>query len=442
MDLGDNAKVTYTLPRDMQQYFLIESSSGIIRAKTAIDREAMDEVRFYVTAMDHGTPPLSSSALVIVEIQDVNDQAPIFPKSEYTFAVLENEPEGTVVGQVMADDADGMLYNTVTYMFLPSHNSDDFYIDEATGQISTKTMLDREGQFVYYLDVLAQDKGSSRPLSSSASVTVYINDKNDNAPIFDYPSDFNNTISVSSQAPKGYVVTKITAHDLDLGQNAKIVYEIYSGNKEGMFEIDPMHGTLIVKEDLSHIVNKVYALSIVAKDSGEPVNMAFSNLNLVVNKSVPFPLAESQKGTLIGQNFTIVISVACVSALVIVVLVIAIVCLKRQDADRQARKYNCRMQALRMMSKDAENQKPAATAAPWDKSTAQNKCNGKTPVDHSQTVIPDTIDEDKFTAIPLSLPDDPQKTPQKTINREGVQKIWPTPPSPGKLQVCNMFQQN
>ena len=434
IDMGNNAKVTYSLPRDMHKYFRIESS-GIIRAKTAIDREEMEEVRFYVTATDHGNPPLSSSALVIVEIQDVNDQAPIFPKSEYTFAVFENEPEGTAVGQVIADDADGILYNTVTYTFLPNHNSDDFYIDESTGQISTKAVLDREGQFVYYLDVLAQDKGSSRPLSSSASVTIYINDKNDNSPIFDYPLNFNNTIYISSQVPKGYVVTKVTAHDLDLGQNAKIVYEIHSGNKDGMFEIDPMHGTLIVKEDLGHIKNKIYDLSIVVKDSGQPVNMAFSNMNLVVNRSLPFPLAESQKGTLIGQNFTIVISVACVSALVIVVLVIAIVCLKRQDADRQARKYNCRMQALRMMSKDAENQKPG-TNTPWDKSTVHSKCNGNTPVDCSQTVVPDTADEQKFTILPQSHPDDPQKTPQKTINKESVQKIWPTPPSPRKLQVC------
>ncbi|KAK2169179.1 hypothetical protein LSH36_12g30009 [Paralvinella palmiformis] len=433
-DLGVNAEISYSLPGDMRRYFSIDPSSGVIRARTAIDREVMDEMRFYVVATDHGEPPLSSSALVIVEIQDVNDQAPIFPKDEYTFAVYENEPEGTPVGQVLADDADGLLYNTVTYKFLPSHNTNAFRIDEATGQISTASVLDREVQFVYYLEVLAQDKGSSRSLSSSTSVTVYVNDRNDNAPIFDYPSESNNTIYLSNQVPKGYVITKITAHDVDLGQNAKIVYDIESGNRDGMFHIDGMHGTLVVKEDLSHILSKMYELRIVARDSGDEMNMAFSNLNLVVNRSVPFPLAESQRGTLIGHNFTIVISVACVSALIIVVLVVAIVCLKRQDADRQARKYNCRMQALRMMSKDGDNPK-ASGDAPWDRAANQTKCNGTTPVDHSQIDITDVTDQQRFTSIPLCLPDTSLKTQQKIPNKDGQPKIWPTSTNSGNAQV-------
>ncbi|XP_052131065.1 cadherin-11-like [Frankliniella occidentalis] len=66
---------------------LIDNSSGYISVAKPLDREVLSSYVLEVEAVDGGIPPLSSIALLNVEISDVNDNAPVFSEKNYTAVV-------------------------------------------------------------------------------------------------------------------------------------------------------------------------------------------------------------------------------------------------------------------------------------------------------------------------------------------------------------------
>ena len=153
-DDGDNAVVRYSL-RDGAG-FEIDEDSGVIKATESFDREAAARHRFFVVAGDRGRPASrSSSAEVVVDIVDVNDERPRFERPSYALSVPENSPAGTAVGTVKAADPDGSPFDHVTY----TTASTVFGVDRDTGRITTLQPLDREVVPVYSLTVVATDSG-------------------------------------------------------------------------------------------------------------------------------------------------------------------------------------------------------------------------------------------------------------------------------------------
>ena len=65
-----------------------------------------------ILAIDFGEPPRTGTADVIILIDDVNDQNPVFSESNYIFKILENQLPGTIVGHVSATDLDLASDNT------------------------------------------------------------------------------------------------------------------------------------------------------------------------------------------------------------------------------------------------------------------------------------------------------------------------------------------
>ena len=56
--------------------------------------------------MDAGEPPLSASATVALSVTDINDNPPVLDQPSYCFAVAENEPAGSHVGDLTVSDSD------------------------------------------------------------------------------------------------------------------------------------------------------------------------------------------------------------------------------------------------------------------------------------------------------------------------------------------------
>ena len=351
-DSGANADIRYSVSREASNWFHVNPHTGAITAKESIDRERNDMFSFYVLAADHGHPAKTGSAVVVVNIEDVNDEAPRFSKpGGYTMSVAENKSPGAEVGAVSADDLDGPEFNSFHYSLESGGRvADVFFIHPRTGLITTKVKLDREEQLVYYLKVKASDD-STPPKSGTVSVTVYVTDVNDNKPQFDYPTKDNNSVHISNMVPKDYTVAKVSAHDLDMDVNSKLSYIFFSGNEERIFAIDEDVGTITVTTDMSAITFHVYGLHIMAKDHGIPERYDVATLNIIVNKSIPFPLGGGSNNSILsGHNFVIVISLACACAVITIILVIAIILIRRQDRGKRIHKYNCRMEALRMLT--------------------------------------------------------------------------------------------
>ncbi|ELT87522.1 hypothetical protein CAPTEDRAFT_92665, partial [Capitella teleta] len=391
-----------------------------------LDREKQSRYNLAVLCRDKGKEPQTSVVHIPVNVTDINDHAPVFSQPSYSAEIIERNYIGAVVLRINATDKDlGDNAKIFTYSILPSHTSTNtFTIDRHTGRITNTKILDREAQSVYYLLVSASDRGIP-PLSSTASVSIFVADRNDNPPVFEYPKQNNNTLHISNQASKGYLVTRIKAFDLDIAGNAQLTYHFKTvkGQKQAYFDLDPKLGTIIVNRDLSHIQNEIFQFSIEARDGGDPPLSAFSSVNIIVNKSVALPLgADDDDAVLSGHNLIIVIALACVSAVVTIVLVVAIVMIRRQDRNKPTAKYNCRMEALKMLSAKETLKERDSDSSDY----ARTLPNGKGPVSPVGTC--------ERHRKEILYVDDPCSNLASPVN-EKSQQSWPSTIEANSLQV-------
>ena len=89
--------------------------SGVITLKRAVDRERYQWINFTVLAVDSGTPALTATAIVAVEITDINDNSPEWQALPVTVHLWENATIGTEVTTVWAVDRDGGEFGKVMY---------------------------------------------------------------------------------------------------------------------------------------------------------------------------------------------------------------------------------------------------------------------------------------------------------------------------------------
>lgn len=95
------------------------------------------------------------------EIEDSNDNFPIFERDSYSFSIIENSPNNTYIGVVIANDADSDSFGTVSYSI---SSTEKFYIDDQ-GKLYTISTIDRETRASYQLRVTAIDGGKKRLLA-------------------------------------------------------------------------------------------------------------------------------------------------------------------------------------------------------------------------------------------------------------------------------------
>ncbi len=112
-DEGDNAKITYSIDSTSEDKFMIDPVSGQISTKAPLNYEESPRYEITVTAKDSGTPSLSSTALVVVTVRDLNDNNPNFP-NDYITSLRENTAEGTVI-RVEANDPDSGVNGEIEY---------------------------------------------------------------------------------------------------------------------------------------------------------------------------------------------------------------------------------------------------------------------------------------------------------------------------------------
>lgn len=238
-DLGENARITYSLITDTSD-FRIDPETGVLFISSPLDRERQDLYELQVRAADNGPkndqPQLFSDALVRVIVEDVNDCAPEFSLKEYNIRLREDIPVHTVVAITTATDLDTGPNGEVLYS-LSDDIDQSFKIDKYTGTIRTVKALNFEERQIHSLVVRAIDRGTPA-ISSETSVIIEVIDVNENrfAPQFD---DFVLTGSVAENQPAGTHVMVVTAKDADApGPDSRISYSIRGGDGLGIFTVD------------------------------------------------------------------------------------------------------------------------------------------------------------------------------------------------------------
>ncbi|XP_014844381.1 PREDICTED: neural-cadherin-like [Poecilia mexicana] len=279
--LGD-PRVTYNLEDGMVpetnmpvRFYLSpnrEDGSASILVSEPLDYEITPFFSLRVRAQNVAAVPLAAFTRVYVNITDVNDNVPFFTSSIYEASVTEGAQIGTSVLQVSAHDKDLGLNGEITYSLLSDSSGDHnfFRIDPQNGVIYTEAVFDREARSSYLLEVQSEDGQESarpgknkQPNTDTAYVRVFISDVNDNKPVF---AQRLYEVAVDENADVGLTVVTVSATDEDEGANAKLRYQITSGNKGGAFDIEPEVGTIFIAQSLDYEKQKRYKLLVLASD--------------------------------------------------------------------------------------------------------------------------------------------------------------------------------
>ncbi|PWA28980.1 hypothetical protein CCH79_00020961, partial [Gambusia affinis] len=138
----------------------------------ALDRELISQYNITIKATDEGSPPLSNTSVVSIQVSDVNDNAPQFPEAVINMYVQENSPVGTVLKAVYAADADASENNKVSYSIISNNNfvplSTMIDVNSETGKIISLQTFNYEEMKAFQFKVQATDSGVP-PLSSNVT---------------------------------------------------------------------------------------------------------------------------------------------------------------------------------------------------------------------------------------------------------------------------------
>ena len=288
-DEGLNGQVAYSVTGLMAEMFGM-FPNGDLYLKGHLDREAVGYYPIEVVATDSGSPlPRSSTAKVLILVQDENDNAPKFASrfqnGNTVFTVMENNEDASMIlGRVEAEDPDLGRNGQLTYGLVGSPSSYNHYVDvnAATGVLHTKVRLDREqivretGRDFVDLVLYVSDHGVV-PKRAEMTVSVVILDDNDNAPYF---ATSQVSAVLSESASVGTQVAQVQALDDDKGINARISYDIINDDDDPFLTIDPWTGQIHLRRELDFETAQSLKVEIMATDGGTPS----------LNASIPFYL--------------------------------------------------------------------------------------------------------------------------------------------------------
>ncbi|XP_066580030.1 cadherin EGF LAG seven-pass G-type receptor 1 isoform X2 [Amia ocellicauda] len=263
-DEGNNAKVHYSIiSGNVKGQFYIHSPTGVIDVINPLDYEIIREYNLRIKAQDGGRPPLiNSTGLVVVQVVDVNDNAPMFVSTPFQATVLENVPIGYSVIHIQAIDADAGENSRLEYRLIDTPPGFPFTINNSTGWITVSAELDRETIDYYNFGIEARDHGIP-VMSSSASVSITVLDVNDNIPTFTEKVYY---LRINEDAVVGSSVLTVTAVDRDV--NSVVTYQISSGNTRNRFAITSQSGggLITLALPLDYKQERQYVLTVTASD--------------------------------------------------------------------------------------------------------------------------------------------------------------------------------
>ncbi|XP_006891261.1 PREDICTED: protocadherin gamma-A12 [Elephantulus edwardii] len=300
-DSGENGQVTCFIQRNLP--FKLEKSYGnyySLVTDTVLDREQVPSYNITVTATDRGSPPLSTEIHILLNVADTNDNPPTFPQASYLAYIPENNPRGTSVFSVTAQDPDSGENAQVTYSLADSTLqgaplSSFVSINSDTGVLYALRSFDFEQFRDLQLWVIARDSGEP-PLRSNVSLSLFVVDQNDNAPEILYPTFPTDGSTGMELAPRsaepGYLVTKVVAVDRDSGQNAWLSYRLLKASEPGLFAVGVHTGEVRTARALQDRDALKQSLVVAVQDHGQPPLSATVTLTVAVADSIPDVLAD------------------------------------------------------------------------------------------------------------------------------------------------------
>ncbi|XP_019390310.1 PREDICTED: protocadherin alpha-C2-like isoform X1 [Crocodylus porosus] len=259
-----------------RQYLELELGRGALLVKERMDREALCELSLtcFLSLELVIEQPIEVHN-VEVEVVDINDNAPSFPRQDYRLEISESAVPGARFHIESAHDPDVGTNTVQTYRLSPSQH---FALDLKGFQRGSKLLelvlqqpLDREQSALQQLVLTAVD-GGSPARSGTAQISIRVLDTNDNSPVFDRSTY---TVSLLENAALGTLVVRLNASDPDEGSNGEVLYSFSSYTPQKvrqLFSVDPHSGEVRVNGTLDYEEASSYEIYVQATDRG-PVSM-------------------------------------------------------------------------------------------------------------------------------------------------------------------------
>ncbi|RMB96919.1 hypothetical protein DUI87_26990 [Hirundo rustica rustica] len=348
LDSGENGQVSCELSGEAP-LSIVASAGGSYKVVTAsaLDREQAAEHRVTVVARDRGRPALRSSAELVLEVSDVNDNAPVFEEAAYSAYVAENNAAGALVLRVQARDADAGANGRVSYWLAggsagAAGAAPPVSVEARSGALYAQRSFDYERCREFAVAVRAQD-GGAPARSSTATVRVFVLDRNDNAPRVLWPAPAAGERAgeaagaaaspfevVPRSAEAGYLVAKVVAVDADAGRNAWLSYELVQASEPALFRVGLHSGEVRTARAVSERDAAKQRLVAVVKDHGQPALSATATLHVVLAESLQEALPELSERAAGAEapaaelHFYLVLALALLSALFLLSVALAV----------------------------------------------------------------------------------------------------------------------
>ena len=254
---ADSDSLTYTLSGTDSASFEVDSTSGQLRTKAALDYETKAAYNTVTITVSDGSH--TASITVTVEVTDVVEtpanRGPVFTEGvSAILTVAENTGSGADIGApVGATDAEN---DSLTYT-LSGTDAAAFDIISTTGQLKTEAALDYETKNAYTVTVAVSD-GS---LTDSITVTITVTDvpevSTNNAPAFTEGSSTSR--SVPENTTRGVNIgNPVVATDAD--SSTTLIYSL-GGPSASSFDIEPLSGQLKTKRTLDYETRASYTVT-------------------------------------------------------------------------------------------------------------------------------------------------------------------------------------
>uniref|UniRef100_A0A4W5RQ49 Si:ch73-379j16.2 n=1 Tax=Hucho hucho TaxID=62062 RepID=A0A4W5RQ49_9TELE len=347
MDSGENGLVICTIsdniPFELNPSFQKNMYSLI--TKSRLDKESEPMYTVTITSTDKGVPSLSSHKTVTVHISDVNDNSPVFSRSQYAFYVPENNAPHASVFSLSASDRDQDENARVFYSIWKSDGDAPIIsylnINSDDGNIYALKSFDFETLKTFQFQVVATDSGTPS-LSSNVTINVFILDQNDNAPVILYPVSANGSAEGVEEIPRnvnaGHLVTKVRAYDADIGYNGWLLFSLQEVTDHSLFALDRYTGQIRTLRSFTETDEAEHKLVILVKDNG---NVSLSaTATVIINAVEPkeaFAASDVKSAVKDEEEnsvtFYLIITLGSVSALFLISIIVLIVmqCSKAPD---------------------------------------------------------------------------------------------------------------
>ncbi|XP_041800677.1 protocadherin gamma-A7-like [Chelmon rostratus] len=252
---------------------------------------------------------------------------------QISYSIPEEMPSGSLVGNVVQDlGLDIKRLKSGKARVYTGDSAAYIELNNERGVLLVKDKMDREAicrqttPCALHFQIILEN-----PMELH-SVTIMIQDQNDNPPQVLYPVQTGGSVvaeMVPRSADVGYLVTKVVAVDVDSGQNAWLSYKLQKATDRALFEVGSQNGEIRTIRQVTDKDAVKQRLSVIVEDNGQPSRSATVIVNVAVADSFPEVLSEftdfpHDKEYNDNLTFYLVLALAVVSFLFITCLVVII----------------------------------------------------------------------------------------------------------------------